>query len=223
MGENPTSGSDIDQQLGSHDDLERVVEGGAEGSGSTQLVAVDSVGEHERPIQGAELEIPPQILTLPRDKRGYPIPYIAILNADGQGTPDFRTIDEEHWNECAIERLCEVCGRKLGYWIVFIGGKIAVDNRRFLDPPMHRECAEYARAVCPYLVTPGYIYSRKTAPEGYVNLPFVKAERPDQMFMYVTRSYDIVAEELERTNPLYPRKEVYLFRPAPAKELIPFP
>jgi hypothetical protein len=187
-------------------------------------VVVDSQRHDERPLQGEGIvEVPASILALPRDKRGYPIPYIAVANIDGEGTPDFRTIDEEHWNECAIERLCEVCGTKIGYWIVFVGGKLSCDNRRFLDPPMHRECAEYARAVCPYLATPGYLYSRKAAPEGYVSLPFVNAERPTSMFMYITRSYDIVAEELTRTNPLYPRKEVYLFRPAPAKTLIPFP
>jgi len=185
-------------------------------------VVVDSVGDDARPLQREDLA-PPSIVALPRDKRGYPIPYIAIQSTDDEGLPDFRTIDEEHWNECAIERLCEVCGQKLGYWIVFIGGDIAVKNRRFIDPPMHRECAEYARAVCPYLATPSYAYSRKAAPEGYISLPFVKAERPESMFMYVTRSYDIVAEELQRTNPLYPRKEVYLFQPAPYKYLFPFP
>lgn len=169
-----------------------------------------------------ETEMPDTVRNLPRDRRGYPIPYIAVQNT-AEGDPDFRTIDEEHWNDCVIDRLCEVCGTKLGYWIVFIGGEHSCTNRRFMDPAMHRECAEYARRVCPYLATPQYAYSRKAPPEGYIPLPFISAERPLRMFMYVTRTYDVVAEELTRTNPLYPRKEVYLIRPAPAKELIPFP
>jgi hypothetical protein len=167
--------------------------------------------------------IPEAVRRLPRDSRGYPIPFIVDHDVDGQGTPDFRTIDEDRWTDCAVDRLCEVCGEKLTYWMVFIGGVTACTNRRFLDPPMHRECAEFARRVCPYLVMPGYKYSKRTAPEGYKDFDFVSAERPEIMYMYITRDYQIIAEELPRENPLVQKREVYLFQPAPAKELVSFP
>lgn len=33
----------------------------------------------------------------------------------------------------------------------FVGGELAVVNRLFFDPPMHKECAEFSLKVCPFL------------------------------------------------------------------------
>ncbi len=56
--------------------------------------------------------------------------------------------------KCHLDKLCGVCGKRLGYWIVFLGGAGNRATRRFPHPPMHRECAERLLANDPFWSTP---------------------------------------------------------------------
>lgn len=135
--------------------------------------------------------IPDRMLTLPRDaRRGVPIPWVQFTGTDG--VPDFRIIDEGKKLECYARRLCGLCGKPLDYWIVFIGGPLSVQNQLFADPAMHPDCADYALAVCPYLVYSRARYSQRPLPEGAHIDEQQSSERPEIMFRYETWRYEIV-------------------------------
>lgn len=102
------------------------------------------------------LPLPKWLRTRPRDSRGYPIPYIVMIDKSGQ--PQFTINDGVRVKACLTKKLCSLCGRRFedGYW--FVGGSRCFmhEHGAFLDPPMHRECAEYALRVCPFLAAPKY-------------------------------------------------------------------
>lgn len=148
-----------------------------------------------------DITLPARVARRPRDTRGYPILFTAWIRKDG--TPDFRVSDEAKRRLCAASRLCGICGELLPYYITFLGGPLAVQNRVFGDPPMHAECADYSARVCPYLTTRA---ERKatggTMPPGGV--PW----KSDRLCLYQTRSFSLLEE---RTG--------FVFRAAPAVSL----
>jgi hypothetical protein len=100
--------------------------------------------------------IPDRIARLPKDKRGYPIPWNVLTAEDG--TVFFTVNDDRKSWRALREGLCPICGERLGRWRWFVGGpRSAFDaNGYYLDLPMHRECCEFALAECPYLAAPRY-------------------------------------------------------------------
>lgn len=100
--------------------------------------------------------IPARMAHLPKDRRGYPIPTMVLV--DDGGRPHFQ-INDEHVRQRLIKQdRCAICGQKLfrGRW--FVGGPMSCFSERgsYIDPPLHAECAAYALAVCPYLAAPAY-------------------------------------------------------------------
>ena len=100
--------------------------------------------------------IPARMAHLDRDRRGYPIFFMAYR--DQQGRPHF-TINDERKRQIVIARdLCSICGAPLlrGRW--FLGGDLSAfdANGAYIDPPMHDECVHYALRVCPYLASPSW-------------------------------------------------------------------
>lgn len=95
--------------------------------------------------------IPEWMKKLPRDKRGYPIPYIALI--DKEGTAHFTVNEEQRRQEVIKEELCGICGRKLLRWRALVGGPQSafLEDGAYLDPAMHVECVTYALKVCPFL------------------------------------------------------------------------
>jgi hypothetical protein len=98
----------------------------------------------------------PDLTTLPRDRRGYIIPW--AVYRDSHGEPQF-TINDHRKRAFVLKRdLCPICGTKLlrGRW--FVGGPQSAfhDQGCYIDPPMHRECAIYSLECCPYLASPRY-------------------------------------------------------------------
>lgn len=104
----------------------------------------------------SDIEIPKALRSRPKDRRGYPIPFIALIDTGKR--PHFTINDQEKVRFVATKRRCGLCGGKLtdGAW--FIGGPRCFlnFNGAFLDPAMHEECARYAIQVCPYLGAPSY-------------------------------------------------------------------
>jgi hypothetical protein len=101
--------------------------------------------------------MPDRIAALPKDPRGYPIPWGILKGPDGTA---FFTINDDrlHWR-AVKEGLCPICGERLGRWKWFVGGpKSAFDGDGwYIDPPMHHDCAQYALATCPYLAAPRWL------------------------------------------------------------------
>lgn len=93
-------------------------------------------------------QLPPQLSHLKLDERGYPIPFFVPI-VDGK--PNFRYASGQKLKLCVERKLCAICGKKLFEYSYLISGPIGMRNRVSTDGPMHRECAEFALAVCPHL------------------------------------------------------------------------
>jgi hypothetical protein len=96
-----------------------------------------------------DVPVPPRLAHRPRDKRGYIVPYAQFIDAKGE--PQFKVMDDARVRDCLTRHCCGLCGQPMGRHVFFIGGHLCVQNGYFYDPPMHRECAEYALRVCPHL------------------------------------------------------------------------
>jgi hypothetical protein len=96
-------------------------------------------------------DAPPAIKALPRDARGYPIPwFVGELN----GAPDFRVLHPDSINIAQRKDLCWICGKKLGRVKTFVIGPMCAVNRVSSEPPSHRICATFAAQACPFLTRP---------------------------------------------------------------------
>lgn len=151
---------------------------------------------------------------LPRDPRGYPIPYIAMRDKDGRA--HFTVTDENRRQEVIKKGLCGICGRKLLKRKALIGGPSAVFHPNagaFLDPSMHLECARYALQVCPYIVVPNYnkriddrlVDKSKIGDTVIVSDDSMQDERPDLFIMVVHEKYSIVPSEMFPNHAQYVR------------------
>jgi hypothetical protein len=122
---------------------------------------------------------------------GYPVPWMMIFN----GVPDFRTLDSEKVIRAARQRLCGICGERLGKHIVFVGGKNSCKAGHFVDPPFHRECAEHAFKICPYLLGRTDLDTQRSKPKVDDDMKLIEGDVADSdvMGIYQTRTYELGA------------------------------
>src|SRR5258708_16723809 len=85
----------------------------------------------------------PEFLAHLKTHGGYPVPFTQLW---AYGKPDFRAVDMEHCARCLRDKLCSICGRRLGEYCYFIGGPTSKKKRPFLDPTVH---TQYARVSPP--------------------------------------------------------------------------
>jgi hypothetical protein len=110
--------------------------------------------------------LPPRFLKLPLDPRGYPVPRFCYQRDDG--TYDFRVIAPGWPERCTRNRLCWLCGEKLGKFMCAVIGPMCAINRNTAEPPCHRECAEFAVQACPFMRFPNRKRDTADLPEeGY--------------------------------------------------------
>src|SRR5258707_235184 len=83
---------------------------------------------------------PPKFLSHLKTYSGYPVPFTQVWIDD---KPDFRAVDPARTMQCVQEKLCAICGRRLGEKCCFIGRPLSKTNRLFTDPPMHKPCADF--------------------------------------------------------------------------------
>jgi hypothetical protein len=137
--------------------------------------------------------MPHRIENLPRDpERGYPIPFfVAYIN----GKADFRIADDEKRVRCVREKLCWICGERLGKYLSYVIGPMCAVNRVSAEPAMHRDCAEYSVAVCPFLLNPNQKRNPKKVDAELAEVPGVMITRnPGVMLLWVTRDYQLVRD-----------------------------
>lgn len=91
--------------------------------------------------------IPARILRLPVE-RGYPVPWFVAM-VDGQY--DFRIVDARKYGPALTQKLCWICGDRLGIHLAFTIGPMCAVNRVISEPPSHLECADWAARACPFL------------------------------------------------------------------------
>ena len=73
----------------------------------------------------------PQFLSHLRVYGNYPVPFVQMWI---EGKPDFRAVDPSKVESCVYDRLCAICGRRLGEFCFLIGGEAARVNDRETHP-----------------------------------------------------------------------------------------
>ena len=109
--------------------------------------------------------LPDRFLKLPLDPRGYPVPKFIWHKPDG--TYDFRVVEPGWPQKCMRNKLCWLCGEKLGRYMCFVIGPMCALNRNTAEPPCHRECAEFAVKACPFMRFPNRKRDEADLPKGY--------------------------------------------------------
>jgi hypothetical protein len=102
-----------------------------------------------------DIPVPPLMRDLPRDERGFPVPFIVLRDPSGKAV--FSANDTLVVDRCHVEQRCGVCGNQLDdMWV--LGGPVSAfhPNGVYIDTPIHHECGTYALQVCPYLVIAAY-------------------------------------------------------------------
>lgn len=112
------------------------------------------------------IEEPVRISRLPKDKRGYPIPWNVLRDVNGE--PCFIVNNDRQHYRALLKQLCPICGERLGKYKWWVGGPRSafLEGGGYIDLPAHQECARYALQRCPYLAMPHYQPDRIPSPEA---------------------------------------------------------
>jgi hypothetical protein len=136
-----------------------------------------------------ELEpMPPRIGRLPRS-RGYPVPWF-VGWVDGE--PEFRCMDRDKLARAVRDKLCWVCGDKLGRNMTFVAGPMCGVNRNSAEPPCHLDCARWSARNCPFLSRPHAKRREDEFTEGAPEGAGVMIRRnPGVTMLWTTRGYRV--------------------------------
>lgn len=138
-----------------------------------------------------ELEaLPKRLVTLPVEERGYVVPWFVDWI---EGKPEFRAMDPAKWQRAIREKLCWVCGERLGRYMVFVAGPMCGINRTSSEPPSHKECAEWSVRNCPFLNNSKAI--RRVDEKFGMDAPCIGGEaimrNPGVTMLWTTETYSI--------------------------------
>ena len=106
---------------------------------------------------------------LPLDPRlGVPVPFACGTPgfADVGPAPTARVLDGRRVTQCALSRVCGVCGAGLGRPLVLIGSEAERDRNAFHFPPSHLACAEALLASYAGVDEP--LLGQDTVPQAWV-------------------------------------------------------
>jgi hypothetical protein len=141
-----------------------------------------------------QIEIP-KFLSHLKTYGGYPVPFVQMWI---DGKPDFRVIDPEKSTRCVRQKLCAICGVKLGEFCYFIGGDLCKQNHLFTDPAMHGPCAEFATRACAFLPGRKAEYSDRPVDVSVVRVEQMAASvRPRNMYVFTTRTKEFKFVKVE--------------------------
>jgi hypothetical protein len=127
---------------------------------------------------------------LPVDNRGYVVPWFVDW-VDGK--PEFRAMDRVKFRRAIKEKLCWVCGSRLGVHVTFVAGPMCGINRTSSEPPNHRECADWSARNCPFLSNPRMVRREDGLPPGTVeNMAGLGLKRnPGVVMLWHTHNYEV--------------------------------
>jgi hypothetical protein len=141
-------------------------------------------------------EMPFRVQTLPRDARGFPVPWFVQWFDNGKpgdpgiGVPDFRVVDYRRMRQALISPRCWVCGGVMGVHRVFVIGPMCAVTKTTSEPPNHRACAEFAAKACPFLTKPRMRRNDKDLPGEAVDAAGLPLDRnPGVVCLYETGHY----------------------------------
>lgn len=106
------------------------------------------------PYRSGLQEVPSRLTSLPIDDRGYPVPWFVAWE---DGKPEFRAMDPTKFIRAIRDKLCWVCGEKLGVRFTFVAGPMCGINRTSSEPPSHPDCALWSAINCPFLSNPNMV------------------------------------------------------------------
>lgn len=150
--------------------------------------------------------IPFRMANLPRDHRGFPVPWFVLWHADngeplpdGQGRPDFRVIGPGKLKLALTRGLCWVCGQPLGSRKAFVIGPMCAVNRVTSEPPCHRDCAIFSATACPFLSRPRMRRNEKDLPDGHKKPAGIHIDRnPGCACVWIVGQTDFQIVRLQR-------------------------
>lgn len=109
-----------------------------------------------------DVPMPERIAALPRDHRGFPVPWFVAWIDD---KPHFPTMSEQRLQQAIEDDRCWICGHPIeGPLRAYVVGPMCAVNRTSGEPPSHEMCADYAARACPFLANPDR--ARKPRIEG---------------------------------------------------------
>lgn len=133
--------------------------------------------------------MPASMEKLPKDERGYPIPWFVATLADG--SRDFRIVHPDQPLKAFSRRLCWVCGQPLGRYGAFVIGPMCGINRVSSEPPSHPLCAAFSAKACPFLTQPRRIRDKQGLPEE-LTAPGIMIERnPGVTLVWWSARWDV--------------------------------
>ena len=136
--------------------------------------------------------LPNRMRGLPIDKRGYPVPWF-VQWVDG--LPEFRAMDQQKFIRAFRQKLCWVCGEKLGVNVCFVAGPMCGINRTSSEPPSHLECARWSALNCPFLSNPRMVrredevINNASARENVAG--FAITRNPGVAMLWITRQFEV--------------------------------
>lgn len=109
-------------------------------------------------------DTPKYIQSLPREERGFPIPWFVATLPDG--SRDLRFADYRKKVASVKNLVCWVCGKPLNIMRVLVGGPLSFFNGRYGDMHCHPSCAEFSAKYCPHLNNTKSKYRIANSPDG---------------------------------------------------------
>ena len=125
---------------------------------------------------------------LPTDPElSVPVPFAAGTDVGygdrpAGGAPSARDLDKRRVIQCALSRICGVCGVGLGRPLAFVGSRLELDRLAFHFPASHVECVHLL--VAAYVDVDELVLGVDVAPADWIvvttaSFEFVRADRDD--------------------------------------------
>lgn len=146
--------------------------------------------ETKCPMRSDLQKLPDRMAGCPVDDRGYPVPWFVAWE---DGKPKFRAMDPDKLRLAIREKLCWVCGHKLGVHLTFVAGPMCGINRTNSEPPNHRECAVWSARNCPFLSNPRMVRREDglTSEEMNSAAGHGLKRNPGVTMLWNTRNYEV--------------------------------
>lgn len=97
-------------------------------------------------------EVPSTLAERPTDpEHGVPVPFVGEYD---DGTRGVGELNRKRVIQCALSRICGLCGRSLEWQVAFLGSGDEADRNGFAYPPLHKGCAEAGARLYPVLAVP---------------------------------------------------------------------
>lgn len=120
--------------------------------------------------------VPPALADRPTDPSyGVPVPF-ACERDDGPFT--IAHLNRKRLIQCALSRICGMCGRSLDNPVVFVGSAEDADRNAFRFAPLHAACADAALELFTPLDGPVLDYPTGQQPWARVVTGGFELERP---------------------------------------------